>query len=151
MNLLFTMPILNEWYHFVIYIALTIILGILYLTTLQSTLQAISWKNRRMAPGKVWLLLIPFFAVIWQFIVVINMADSIRAEADSRGLQISESKPGLTIGLIMCILSGSFFIPLLAPYAGVASMVCWIIYWVKISSYKKILLQGNQTFITAIH
>lgn len=151
MKLLPTMPVLNEWYHFVLLFGVWFFLTIFYLVTLQSTLQIISRQNRKMASANVWLLLIPIFAIIYQFLVVIRMSDSIRAEADSRGLHIAESKPGFTIGLAMCFLSGSFFIPFLAPYAGLASFVLWVIYWVKISSYKKILLHGNQTFMTAIH
>ena len=42
---------------------------VFYLITLQSTLNEVSLKNRRMNPGEVWLMLIPIFGLVWQFIM----------------------------------------------------------------------------------
>ncbi|WP_336518205.1 hypothetical protein [Pollutibacter soli] len=51
-----------------------------------------------MSPEKVWLTLIPFFGAVWHFLVVLNISDSIKAEAKSRSLQLDESRPGFNIG-----------------------------------------------------
>lgn len=147
MNLLLTMPGGTEW--FIIFIALGGILipAIFYLITLQSTFDNISLGNRKMPSVNVWLLLIPVFGIVWHFIVVKKLADSIKAEADSMGIQLAELNPAYNIGLAMCILSCSYLIPGLNLFTGIAGMVCWIIYWVKISDYKKILLTEKMTFI----
>lgn len=150
MNLLLSMPGGSEW--FLIFIALGGILipAIFYLMTLQSTLESVSKENRKMPSENVWLLLIPLFNLVWHFIVVKNLADSIKAEADSKGIMIAELKPAYNIGLAMCILSCLNFVPVLNFFTGIAAMVCWIIYWVKISNYKKILTAEKMTFIGTV-
>ena len=117
-------------------IAILLIPKIFYLITLQSTLKAISEENRKMPPNNVWLQLIPLFGIVWHFIIVKNMAESISAEANSKNIKIDEQKPAYNIGLAMCILNCFFIIPYLNFLTGVASLICFILYWIKINSYK---------------
>ena len=151
MTLLLSMPGGTEWFLIFIVLGITIIPAIFYLMTLQSTLDTISMENRKMPSGNVWLLLIPLFNLVWHFIVVKNIADSIKAEADSKGIMIAELKPAYNIGLAMCILSCLNLVPVLSMFTGIAAMVCWIIYWVKIADYKRILVRENMTFIGTIN
>lgn len=142
MTLLFSMPGSSEW------ILIFIVLGMLipkifYLITLQSTLSNISIENRKMPPSNVWLLLIPLFGTIWHFIIVNNLADSIKAEANSKNVKLNETRPAYNIGLAMCILNCLFFIPFVNILTGIAGFVCWIIYWVKINSYNNMLISHN--------
>ena len=74
-------------------IALTLIPKIFYLITLQSTLKAISEENRKMPPNNVWLQLIPLFGIVWHFIIIKNMADSISAEANLKNIKIFRKMP----------------------------------------------------------
>lgn len=73
----------------------------------------------------VWLMFIPLFNLVWQFIVVLNMAKSLAAEFQKRGIA-EDPKPGQTLSLVMCI--GNLI-------CGPVGLVCWIIYWVKIAGY----------------
>lgn len=114
---------------------------IFYVITLQKTFEIISVENRKMPPQRVWLLLIPLVGIIFHFIVVRDLADSIKDEAISKDVPVRESSPAYSIGLAMCILSCLFFIPGLKDFTNLAAIVCWIIYWVKISYYKKMLSQ----------
>lgn len=147
MTLLLSLPGGTEWILIFIVLFLLLIPPIFYLITLQSTLSAIAPENRTMPPSNVWLLLIPFFGIIWHFIVVKNMADSIKAEADSKNIFLAEAKPAYSIGMAMCILSCVNVIPLINFLTGPAMLICWIVYWVKIASYKKTLLTVNFDFI----
>jgi hypothetical protein len=115
---------------------------IFYLITLQNTLKTISPENRKMAPANVWLLFIPFFNWIYQFIVVNNIADSIRAEALVKSVPLEESRPGASVGIAMCVLQICSIIPVFGTLASLGFIVCWIVYWVKINSYKKLLEQA---------
>jgi hypothetical protein len=117
-------------------VALILIPKIFYLITLQSTLRAISEENRKMPPNNVWLQLIPLFGIVWHFIIIKNMADSISAEANFKNIKIDEQKPAYNIGLAMCILDCFFIIPYLNFLTGVASLICFILYWIKINTYK---------------
>jgi hypothetical protein len=109
---------------------------IFYLLTLQSTLSLVKPENRKMDPGLVWLILIPLFGIVWQFIVVNNMADSLKAEFQQRNINVGEDRPGSGIGMAYCILEVCGIIPFLGILTALAGFVCWIIYWVKISDFK---------------
>ena len=121
-------------------ILIIIILGIIpqiyYILTLQRVLNRCSPDSRTLSPRLVWLLIIPLLNLIWEFFVVINLSKSLHNEFTKRNID-ADKAPGLKIGLAMCIL----FIVSLIPYfnlvlfAGVAALICWIIYWVKISGY----------------
>jgi hypothetical protein len=67
--------------------------AIFYCLTLQKALNRCAPENRAMAPGMVWLMFIPLFNLVWQFFVVINMAKSLGAEFQKRGIA-EEPEPG---------------------------------------------------------
>jgi len=98
---------------------------VFYCLTLQKTLNRCSPECRAMNPGMVWLMFIPLFNIVWQFIVVLNMAKSLAAEFQKRGMA-EDPNPGQTLGLVMCI--GNLI-------CGPVGLICWILYWVKIAGY----------------
>ena len=116
---------------------------IFYLITLQNTLKEVSSENQKMPPSNVWLILIPLFGMVWGFIVVNRIADSLKAEFSKRNVQVDEDRPGYSIGLTYCILICCSIIPVLGGLAGIGGLVCWIIYWVKIAGYKTKLQQAK--------
>jgi hypothetical protein len=108
---------------------------IFYLITLQNTLKAIKPEHRSMEPGMVWLMFIPLFNIVWQFIVVIRISESIQRELIARE-QPAQDKPAYSPGMAYCILSLLGWIPLLGALCSIAALVCWIIHWVKVNEYK---------------
>ncbi|MEW6468936.1 MAG: hypothetical protein AB1458_08435 [Bacteroidota bacterium] len=113
------------------------VLGIFYCLTLQRTLEAVSPENRKMPPGQVWLLYIPLFNIVWHFLVVIAIADSLRDEMKKRGIPSKEERPTFGIGIATSV-SPIFIVTL---FYGV---ICWIIYWVKVAEHRRILeLSGS--------
>src|ERR1700712_2050103 len=96
-----------------ILLLLFIIPVIFYLITLQKTLESISLPNRKMPPVQVWLLLIPIVNFIWQFFVVSNISDSIKAECNRLNIPTTEDRPTFNIGLAKNILSICSIIPVL--------------------------------------
>lgn len=133
----------------VILVVVAVIFGIslipmiFFLLTLQNTLNAISFENRKMEPGLVWLSLIPLFGLVWQFIIVDRMAGSLQAEFAKREMAIEEARPGNSIGLAYCILFCCSLIPFVGYITSIAGLICWIIYWIKINDYKNRLLAGK--------
>jgi hypothetical protein len=112
-------------------IAILFIPFIFYCLTLQKALNRCSPECRAMNPGMVWLLFIPFFNIVWQFFVVLNLAKSLAAEFQKRGMAV-DPNPGQTLGLVMCI--GNLV-------CGPVGLVCWILYWVKIAGYSSQIAQ----------
>ncbi len=100
-----------------------------------------------MKPGLVWLLLIPFFELVWHFLVVSKVATSLAAEFNKRNLTTHPS-PGKSIGLATCILrcclevvgvltfSSSTF-QLVYGLLALGTLICWISYWVEIAGYSR--------------
>lgn len=113
--------------------------AVFYLLSLQKCLNRCSSEVRTMSPGLVWLMLIPFFGVVWHFFVVVNIARSVRGEFQKRGI-VSEPLPGQALGLAMCGLWVVGLIPFVGILAGIAGFVCWILYWVKVSEFSARLL-----------
>jgi len=131
---------------FVIIFGVLLLPTIFYLITLQTTLNEVKPENRKMDPGLVWLALIPVFKIIWQFFIVINIADSLKAEFAQRNINAGEDRPGYGIGLAFCILNCCSIIPFLGFLTAVAGFICWIVYWIKISSFKSMLLSSKNVF-----
>jgi len=119
---------------------------ILFLITQQNILKSIPPQHRSMSPGQVWLQLIPLFNIVWQFIVVSRIANSIGKELASENsfsferdyakTDANGSKPTKGIGMAYCILGCFSIIPFIGIITGLAAFVCWIIYWIKLASYK---------------
>ena len=141
MKLILSLPGGSEWIVIFIVLCLCILPAIFYLITLQNTLTEISSENRTMKPSQVWLMLIPLFGIVWQFIIINRIADSLKSEFAKRNISIDEERPAYSIGLTYCILFCFGWIPILGVLASIGGLVCWIIYWVKIDGYKTKLQQ----------
>ena len=122
-------------------LALMVIPFVFYLLSLRNTLRLLSPENQLMPPNNVWLLFIPIFGIIYHFIVVGKISDSIARELEQRNLPSKETRPAYNIGLAMCILSVASVIPILGGLASFAALICWIIYWLKIEGYKGMLIR----------
>ena len=116
---------------------------IFFLLTLQKALQLCSIQNRIGDPSQVWLMLIPVFNLVWQFILVSHISTSLGNEFRSRNIQ-KEPEPGKSIGLAFCILTVCSIIPFLGFLTAIGGLICWIMYWSKISTYSTELLYSQQ-------
>jgi hypothetical protein len=120
---------------------------IFFLITQQNTLKLIQPQNRMMQPGEVWLQLIPLFNLVWHFVVVTKISESIRRELASENTfsfeqqsnpyannSYGQTKPTYGIGIAYCILYCCSI--LIGALTGIACLICWIIYWVQLADYK---------------
>jgi hypothetical protein len=121
---------------------------ILFLLALQKALKKCAPASRTMEPGTVWLMLIPFFGLVWQFIVVMNIAKSMGNEFERLGIDRPEPTMSQTIGLAMCVCNCCIFIPMLGGLAGIVGLVLWIVYWIRIAKYSRVL-DAHQTIALA--
>jgi hypothetical protein len=119
---------------FCVFFSIAIVPVIFFLLTLQNCLERCHPSIRTMNPGEVWFMLIPIFNMIWQFIVVLRIASTLESEFKRRNI-VKEPEPGKAIGLTWCILDVCAMIPVIGVIPGIAALICWIIYWIKISGY----------------
>lgn len=126
------------------FLALLLVPGVLFLITLQNTLNIISPENRKMQPANVWLMFIPFFNLVWQFILIDKIAQSIGAEHIRLNIPLKDPKPTYSIGLAWCICNCFFIIPLIG---GLAALIMFVIYWVKINALKNLMIANQNNFL----
>ncbi|WP_171468859.1 hypothetical protein [Frigoriglobus tundricola] len=90
----------------------------------------------------VWLNLIPLFNLVWQFITVIRVAESLKQEFRSRGWSRRGVDYGYGVGIAACALGFGGWIPVIGPLLSLGSLICGIVYWVKIAGFSGRLARG---------
>ncbi len=133
------MAVLAVVFYGVVVVA-SIVAAVLFLLSLQRALRLCAPQNRLMEPGSVWLCFIPLFNFVWIFFVVSRVADSLRREFEFR--QTPQDDYGRGVGLAYCVLAVTSIIPIVGILTGLAGMVCWIIFWARISSLARMLEHG---------
>lgn len=134
--------LLQPWHLIVLFFVFGVFFllpAIFYVLTLQRTLYKCAPISRTLEPGMVWLYLVPLVNLVFHFFIVLGMAKTLRNEFNRRGLVVPEEMPGQSIGLAMCICACCAIIPLLGLLAALAHLVLWIVYWVKISEFSRML------------
>ena len=86
---------------------------------------------RKQEPGMVFLLLIPFFSVIWNFFVYPRIAESLKGYYDAQGPH-PHGDCGGSFALWLCICGVGAFVPLVNIAAGVGGLVLMILFFVKV-------------------
>lgn len=130
------------------------ILPALYLNSLRKTLLLIDVKNRTIDPNYVWFMFIIFFNLYYHFKLVSSIATSLSNEFSDRNIAVDEKRPGEIIGFINSIFLVLWFINVFTKFdleavnfiLTLGALITWIIYWVKIRKYRKILIQNNIDF-----
>ena len=133
----------------IIFFAFSIFLApmILYILTLRNTLMEISEENRLIAPSTPWLILIPIISGIFIIHVASRLSDSLKLEFEKRNIPIKEDRPAYNFGVAAGILFLISFIPFFGMFTGIAGLICWILHWVKVNDYKRLLLKSRSSDI----
>jgi len=126
----------------ILFLALFIVPMVFFLLQLQKLLNNCAPQNRIMEPGMVWLNIIPLFGMVWIFFTVIKIRDSLKGEFASRNLESDDPEFGFMMGLIYAITGACSIIPFIGTFAAIASIVFWIIYWIKMNKYCNILINN---------
>lgn len=152
----------NAAYLQLVLLALALIPAILFLLTEFNTLKLVRPENRTLQPGWIWLQLIPLVGQLWQFVVVARIAGSIgnqwQYEDEDSILGINAeavavtttNRPTLGIGIAYCSLNALMIacnlilraapnsvISIAVGLLAVASVICWIIYWVNLAGWRR--------------
>ena len=127
-----------------LFVVLALVPLIFFLLTLQKTMNVVSEENRKMPPSNVWLMLIPLFNIVWQFIMVNKIAESITEECIKLNISVKENKPTYNSGLTWNICNLITFIPLIG---GLAALITFILYWVKVNEYKNLMIANKGNYL----
>lgn len=113
---------------------------IFFLLTLSRALHRCHPDARVMDPSHVWFNLIPCFNLVWIFITVNRVADSLLNEFDDRNLDGGEDG-GRGTGTAYAVMVICSNIPYLGALFGIVAFVLFIVYWVKIAGLSRILAE----------
>lgn len=127
--------------HLLILVLLAGLIGIVpvifYILTLQKALHKCAPQSRTIDPGMCWLSIVPLVSMVWNFFLVLGVANTLSNEFALRGAPVQGEKPGQSIGMAMCICAVCSVIPILGVLASLASLALWIVYWVKIAEFSQ--------------
>lgn len=130
--------------------AVSLYVACLYLRTLSRAVRACSEKNRAIEPGDVWLMLIPFFNIVYSYIVVNRVADSLKSEYKRQRYDDTQGfGRGVGLAFLICNQVAALFalsvlivpspLALVGNLLSLAALVCWIVHWVQIAGYSRVL------------
>lgn len=120
---------------------------VFYLLNLQRCFEAIRPEFRPpVPPALVWLALIPGIGFLVLIAAVVMLSTSLQKEGAARNTA-AFGDGGMAIGLAAVILGFLSFIPFLGVLLGLGSFICWIMHWIKVSGFRKVLaaFAGNMT------
>jgi hypothetical protein len=107
---------------------LALVVVIMHLITEYKALNLVKPRNRTMEPGMIFLIFIPYFGLVWQFFIVIRLAESLRNEYEDRGWNTEGESFGKGIGLTAAILN-------VILCTGLIGLICLIVHWRQIAGY----------------
>lgn len=119
-----------------------ILLVVYYYKTLIDTMAYVRPQNRLTGVANILFMWIPLFNLIYGFIIYPKICDSIKNEYRSQGLA-EDGDFGKGLAITMCALAFGAFIPIVNFLTPLATLIIWIIFWVKINGYKEVLMQKN--------
>ena len=117
-----------------------ILIAICYL--LYKAQSAIPPEHQKIPPGQIWLLLIPLFNIVWNFIVFQRIPESFQSYFHSRG-RGDVGDAGKQLGLWFAICYACSIIPCVGTIAGLAGLVLLVMFLVKVWDLKKQVEQGG--------
>ena len=99
-------------------------------------------EHRKIAPGLIWLLVIPVFNLVWSFFVLLQVPDSLKSYFNAQG-RTDVGDCGRTLGLWSAVLLAAGFVggfvPIVgcfASFASLAGLVVLVLFLVKILGLK---------------
>jgi len=114
-----------------------IVVQVLYLLSLYNTMKAAPEKHHMFPAWFVWMMIIPVVGFIFAWIMVpFGVPKTMEAASGTNQEMKNASKTLFGLGLAQMILFTLIFIPIVNFFTGIAGFVLWIIYWVKIVSFK---------------
>ena len=125
-----------------IFLAISLAITIVICILISSAQAKVPAEHQLIAPGYVWLLLIPLFNIIWNFWVFLKVPESFQAAFAAQGrTDVGDCGRGLGMWYAICaaVSTVGAFIPLVSCFsglAGLASLVLLILFLVKIMGLK---------------
>ncbi len=152
----FLTPEFNFYFVFILLpMGIFLIPYVFFIRAQYTILLAIQPENRLMNPLEVWFQMIPLFGLIWQFVVVARVADSIQREYQSHkevsflGMGDGELQEKIdervtyTTGFSYCVVLVLSFIPVIGFIIGIPMLTLWITYWRQLIKHRDMIQESG--------
>jgi len=116
-------------------IAVSVTFHVVVIILIAGPLKKIPPEHRIIEPGQVWLLLVPCFAMFWNFMVFQKIPQSFQRHFSSQG-RTDLGDCGEQLGLWYAITVAMTGVPCVQYIAAPASLILLIIFLVKIHTLK---------------
>lgn len=93
-------------------------------------LSRVPQEHRKQSPGSAFLLIVPFFSLIWMFFVHPKVAESLQSYFAAAG-DASVGDCGASFARWLCICSLCALIPVLGLIAAAAALVFLVLFYAK--------------------
>lgn len=93
-------------------------------------LKRIPERHRKQKPELCFLLIIPLFSLIWQFFVFPKISESLHSYYSDKP-ERPTGDFGASLALWCCVCSILSFVPVIGFFSGIASLVLFILFFVK--------------------
>lgn len=127
-----TVGLLLGFGFFVIYVGIK---GLICFTTIQA-LKCVPEEQRRIQPAMVWLLMIPGFSWVWNFVVFQKVPESFREFFRSKGGQ-QYGDCGQSLGRLYAIADLCWAIPI-PPFSMLAWFTSWTLLLFSLAKYREL-------------
>lgn len=106
-------------------LGVVILLTVIWCNSMERALRACDFSSRKMPLGQSWLIFVPLFGFIWQFVAVNRVSESLATEYHLRGWKSDEGRPGIETGLIACVVILIVFLvrTLIVLHPGISVMM----------------------------
>jgi hypothetical protein len=124
---------------FIVMFAIALAIGAFICYQLYLAATRLPDANRKLAPASVFLLLVPLLNFVWLFIVVMKLSEGYQQYfAERHRTDVGDC--GYRVGLGWAIAGICVVVPIANIFAGVASLVLMILYLVKMSQLRAMVV-----------
>lgn len=124
---------------FTVILALVVLLiAVLFCLSLYSAMKKVP-ENKRVFPAWFcWMMLVPLANIVFEWIMIpFGLPKTFKAHLPKNAAAQAKAGTLFGVGLAMMILAMCSIIPYLNFLTGPAAIILFIIYWVKVVSFKK--------------
>lgn len=117
---------------------LVLVANIFFCLSLYSAMKKVPEKQRSFPAWFSWMIAIPFLHLIFAWIMIpFGIPGSFKRHCQDNHAALAKAKSLFGVGLALVILMSLSILPYINIGTGVATLVLYIIYWVKIVKFKK--------------
>lgn len=115
---------------------------IFFIQTLNRTL-ALTQKHHTASSKSAWMLLIPIWGFFWIFYIVGKVAQGIKGRFKELKVEhgYASNTTGYGYGYAGLMLASCIPVEAVVGLAVLGCLICWILYWVNIARYNKVLIE----------